>query len=68
MDGPKTVSSKEFLNQQCNSLGHASVLHSSVDEAGPRLLQSSPPLEGGGLVQVLVLVCTPPPQVFEHAP
>ena len=53
---------------QCNSLGHASVLHSLVDEAGPRLLQSSPPLEGGGLVQVLVLVCTPPPQDFEHAP
>ena len=68
MEGLSIVSSQEVLNMQCNSLGHASVLHSLVDEAGPRLLQSSPPLEGGGLVQALVIVCTPSLQDFEHAP
>ena len=37
--------------------------HSFVSEVGPSLLQFFPPLDGGGLVQVLVNVCVPPPQV-----
>ena len=49
-------------------LWHSWLLHSLVVLAGPSLLQSSPPLEGGGLVHVLFRVWTPPPQVFEHTP
>ena len=44
------------------------MLHSMVEVSGPRALQSAPPLAGGGLVQVLFRVFTPPPQVFEHSP
>ena len=44
------------------------MLHSMVEVSGPRALQSSPPLAGGGLVHVLFLVFTPPPQLFEHSP
>lgn len=42
---------------------HFCVLHSFVFEAGPSPLQSFSPLDGGGLGQVLVNVCFPPPQV-----
>lgn len=42
------------------------MLHSSVIEAGPSSLQFFPPLDGGGLVQVLVNVFVPPPQVTVH--
>jgi len=31
-------------------------------------MQSDPPLEGGGLLQPLVLNCLPPPQVTLQAP
>ena len=48
--------------------GHFLLLHSLVVLLGPSPLQSSPPLEGGGLVHVLFRVCIPPPQVFEHLP
>ena len=48
--------------------GHPWLLHSLVALLGPSPWQSSPPLEGGGLVHVLFRVCTPPPQVFEHTP
>ena len=34
--------------------------------AGPSSLQFFPPLAGGGLVQVLVKVLTPPPHVTLH--
>ena len=42
------------------------MLHFCVFLAGPSSLQSFPPLDGGGLVQVLVSVCVPPPQVLLH--
>ena len=45
------------------SLRHSCVLHSCIFLAGPSPLQSFPPLAGGGLVQVLVSVCVPPPHV-----
>ena len=45
---------------------HSCVLHSCVFVAGPSPLQSFPPLDGGGLVQVLVSVCWPPPHVTLH--
>ena len=44
------------------------MLHSLVEVSGPRALQSFPPFAGCGLVHVLVLVCIPPPQLFEHLP
>ena len=43
-------------------------LHCLVMLSGPSSLQFFPPLEGGGLVHVLLSVSTPPPQVFEHSP
>ena len=63
----KSTYSKNLNRAGFYSLGHSTLLHSLVEESGPRLLQSSPPLEGGGLVHVLVLVFTPPPQVFEQS-
>ena len=42
------------------------MLHSSIIEAGPSPMQFFPPLDGGGLVQVLVNVFVPPPQVTVH--
>ena len=63
----KNINSKNLNRAGFYSLGHSTSLHSLVEESGPRLLQCSPPLEGGGLVHVLVLVCTPPPQVFEQS-
>ena len=48
------------------NLRHSSVLHFCVFFAGPSSLQSFPPLDGGGLVQVLVSVCVPPPHVLLH--
>ena len=38
-------------------------LHGTVFSADPRSQQSFPPLDGGGLVQVLVTVCVPFPDV-----
>ena len=49
------------------NLRHACVVHCCVSEAGPRPVQSFPPLDGGGLVQVLVCVCVPPPHVILHS-
>ena len=45
---------------------HVFMLHSSVIQAGPSPLQFFPPLDGHGLVQVLVNVFVPPPQVTVH--
>ena len=45
--------------------GQALVLHCLVSLLTPT--QSAPPLAGAGFVQVLVLVCVPPPQSAEHA-
>lgn len=42
------------------------MLHGTVVLAGPSSLQSFPRLDGGGLVQVLVYVFTPPPHVLLH--
>lgn len=46
---------------------HFCMLHFFVFDTGPSSLQSFPPLDGGGLVQVLVNVCDPPPQVALHS-
>ena len=48
------------------NLRHFCSLHGTVFFAGPRKLQSFPPLDGGGFVQVLVSVFTPPPHVTLH--
>ena len=48
------------------SLRHPCSLHGTSFVAGPSPLQSFPPLDGGGLVQVLVRVCFPPPHVTVH--
>ena len=42
---------------------HSCSLHGTVFSADPRSLQSFPPLDGGGLVQVLVSVLVPFPHV-----
>lgn len=54
-----------FLKRRINSR-HSCVLHPCVFLAGPSPLQFFPPFEGGGLVQVLVNICVPPPQVTVH--
>ena len=48
------------------NLRHFCSLHGTVFFAGPSKLQSFPPLDGGGFVQVLVSVFTPPPHVTLH--
>lgn len=47
-------------------LRHSCSLHESFFIAGPSPLQSFPPFDGGGLVQVLVNICVPPPHVTLH--
>ena len=49
-------------------LGHCWALHDLDSIEGPRLLlkQPRPPLDGGGLVHILYLCCSPPPQVMSH--
>ena len=54
----------ELLQLNCKRLFFS--LHGTVFSAGPSSLQSFPPLDGGGLVQVLVSVFTPPPHVTLH--
>ena len=46
------------------------LLHACCCSAGPRFcsIQFGPPPDGGGLVQVLVRVWTPPPHVTLHSP
>ena len=53
--------SKPFFN---NLLGHAPVPQSWVSVFVP--VQGRPPLAGGGLVQLRVRYCLPPPQDLEH--
>ena len=48
------------------NLQHFCSLHGTVFLAGPSWLQSFPPLDAGGLVQLLVSVFTPPPHVTLH--
>ena len=48
-------------------LPHFCLLQDTVFLAGPSLLQSFPPSDGGGLVQVLVSVFFPPPHVTLHS-
>ena len=48
------------------NLQHFCSLHGTVFSGGPSKLQSFPPLDGRGLVQVLVSVFTPPPHVTLH--
>ena len=56
----RITSHYRYLRQGCS-------LHESVISAGPSSLQSFPPCCGAGLVQVLVLVITPPPHVALHS-
>ena len=56
-----------WLENDCLCSPHDSSLHESVISAGPSSLQSFPPCCGAGLVQVLVLVITPPPHVALHS-
>ena len=56
-----------WLKIDCLCQPHDSSLHESVISAGPSSLQSFPPCCGAGLVQVLVLVITPPPHVALHS-
>ena len=42
------------------------VPHFCDSEPGPYMLQSLPPFDGAGAVQVLVLCCIPPPHVALH--
>ena len=51
-----------------NNVRHVSGLHFCSSLAGPWTLQSAPPCCGDGLVHVLLLCCTPPPQVTLHSP
>jgi len=50
-----------------SDLRHSCSLQEIVFSVRPNPLQSFPPLDGGGLVQVLVSVCMPPPQVTLHS-
>ena len=52
--------------KQTRDLRHPCSLHKAVLFAGPSSLQFFPALAGGGLVQVLVKVLTPPPHVTLH--
>ena len=47
-------------------VGQASIKHSSVSKSGPG--HGNPPLEGGGIQQVLWRVWTPGPQGSEQLP
>lgn len=49
-------------------LGQFWLLHSLLWLLGPSLLQSAPPPDGDGLVQVRVRVSDPPPHDLEHLP
>ena len=55
------------INEKNVSLRHSCSLHETSFVAGPSPLQSFPLLAGGGLVQVLVSVCVPPPHVTLHS-
>jgi len=55
---------EEELDEE--ALGHSRSLHGTFVSGGPRSVQSFPPLDGGGLVQVLVYVFTPSPQLTLH--
>ena len=44
------------------------MLHSLVEKSGPRPAQFLPPCAGGGLVQVRLRVCSPPPHCLLHSP
>ena len=48
-------------------LRHFSCMHGTVSSAGPNSLQSFPPFDAGGLVQVRVRVFIPSPHVTLHS-
>jgi len=58
---------EEELDEEALAEGHSRSLHGTFFSAGPRSVQSFPPLDGGGLVQVLVYVFTPSPHVTLHS-
>ena len=59
----------KVANKYFNLLGQGSSLHAAVSSAGPNpwSTQVCPPLEGEGLVQLLVRFFTPPSQVLLQA-
>lgn len=61
----RTLIAKEVPDVHYNLLGQYCVLQVRVLSLSP--LQSFPPLEGGGLLQILVILCVPPPHVFVHS-
>ena len=61
------MSSMHKLRVIVSLLGHLCSLHFMTSTAGPNCEQSLPPIAGKGLVQDLVLVILPPPQVAEQA-
>ena len=61
----RVLGAKEVPDVNYNLLGQYCVLQVRVLSLSP--LQSFPPLEGGGLLQILVILCVPPPHVFVHS-
>lgn len=61
----RVLGAKEVPDVNYNLLGQYCVLQVRVLSLSP--LQSSPPLEGGGLLQILVILCVPPPHVSVHS-
>lgn len=61
----RILGAKEVPDVSYNLLGQYCVLQVRVLSLSP--LQSFPPLEGGGLLQLLVILCVPPPHVFVHS-
>ena len=63
--GDLKISINQIQYSTIQSPGQAPVLHSLDSTDFP--LQSVPPLEGGGSLQLLVLDVEPPPQVIVHS-
>ena len=53
---------------ETHSLGQFLTLQFLLEVLGPRPLQFFPPFAGGGLVQVRLRNCSPPPHDFEQSP
>ena len=52
----------------CSLLLHDSTLQSWLSTLGPKLLQSSPPFDGGGFEHLRMRRRTPPVHVLLHVP
>ena len=63
----EVVTEESFLKEEEEYSRQSPSLHLTVFLAGPSSLQSFPPLNGGGLVQVLVSVFFPSPHDTLHS-